>query len=185
MRYQRYSLVKCPILCLNLLLFSDNFFSPRVVLFLIKTTKNDLEKKHAVPGAHRHIRLSLCFYILLIFSAFRAIRCARRIVDWTVASFRRLRRMDLDFFNLRAKHASSFLCEGENCALCALKVGNRGGRCTCEDLNARRGASSRAASVRSFEACAFDADGWMCERVFVRARLRATLRPDGVFALSL
>ena len=98
MRYQRYSLVKCPILCLNLLLFSDNFFSPRVVLFLIKTTKNDLEKKHAVPGAHRHIRLSLCFYILLIFSAFRAIRCARRIVDWTVASFRRLRRMDLDFF---------------------------------------------------------------------------------------
>ena len=63
MRYQRYSLVKCPILCLNLLLFSDNFFSPRVVLFLIKTTKNDLEKKHAVPGAHRHIRLSLSLFL--------------------------------------------------------------------------------------------------------------------------
>ena len=89
--------------------------------------------------------------------------------------------------------------------LCALKVGNRGGRCTREDLNARWGASSRAAKSRSFEAYAFEPDGWMCERVFVRLRAftrdfatgwgfsalierereRSLFRGDGVLFLSV
>ena len=91
------------------------------------------------------------------------------MADWTVASFLRRRKWIWIFLILRAKDESP--CANEKIALlCALKVGNRGGRCTREDLNARWGASSRAAKSRSFEAYAFEPDGWMCERVFVRLR---------------
>lgn len=78
------------------------------------------------------------------------------------------------FLILRAKYESP--ANEKIALLCALKVGNRGGRCTREDLNARWDASLRAANSRSFEAYAFEPDGWMCERVFVR------LRAQGDFA---
>lgn len=91
------------------------------------------------------------------------------MADWTVASFLRVVAWIWIFLILRAKDESPDANE-KIALLCALKVGNRGGRCTREDLNARWGASSRAAKSRSFEAYAFEPDGWMCERVFVRLR---------------
>ena len=91
------------------------------------------------------------------------------MADWTVASFLRVVAWIWIFLILRAKDESHDANE-KIALLCALKVGNRGGRCTREDLNARWGASSRAAKSRSFEAYAFEPDGWMCERVFVRLR---------------
>jgi large subunit ribosomal protein L14e len=92
------------------------------------------------------------------------------VADWTVASFLRVVVAWIwIFLILRAKSESPDANE-KIALLCALKVGNRGGRCTREDLNARWGASSRAAKSRSFEAYAFEPDGWMCERVFVRLR---------------
>ena len=192
------------------------FFPPQsFCTLLIKTTKtNDLlEKKHAVPGAHTHIRLSLSLslslslfvflYSILIFSD--SMRSTHRGLDGRVLSSFTSHGFGF-FFNLRAKYESPSFAKKEKIALiCALKVGNRGGRCTREDLNARRSASSRAASVRSFEAYAFDADGWMCERVFVRLRAftrdfatgwgfsalierereRSLFRGDGVLFLSV
>ena len=177
--------VKCPILSKCASFSEANFLQKRAVVFLIKTTKRFIREKTCRSRcAHTHssLSLSVCFCFCILYW-YLAIRCARRIADWTVASF--LRRMDLDFFNFAREIRVSSLCE-KIARICALKVGNRDGRCTREDLNARRSASLRAANVRSFDTYAFDADGWMCERAFVRLRaLRATLRPDGVFPLSL
>ena len=109
--------VKCPILSKRAS-FLKPIFSPQKSCpfppHKKKTTKRfSREKTCRSRCAQTHSSLPLCFYILLIFSAFRAIRCARRMVDWTVASFLR-RRMDLDFFNFAREIRVS--CERENCA---------------------------------------------------------------------
>jgi len=189
------------------------FFPPQsFCTLLIKTTKtNDLlEKKHAVPGAHTHIRLSLSLSLSLCVSVFYI--DIQRFDALDASWIGRSRPFVVYvawiwiFFNLRAKYESPSFAKKEKIALiCALKVGNRGGRCTREDLNARWGASSRAAKSRSFEAYAFEPDGWMCERVFVRLRAftrdfatgwgfsalierereRSLFRGDGVLFLSV
>ena len=86
--------VKCPILSKRASFSEANFLpKKRAVLFPHKNHKNDLvEKKHAVPGAHRHIRLSLSLslslfvflYSVLIFSD--SMRSTRGGLDGRVLS---------------------------------------------------------------------------------------------------